>query len=212
VTLVDRIKILYFLEDFAQARFIRALVKRVAKEESIPLNKLDHDIRSVRGRVIKEFKIFLKDIAKTGRGELDILIVAKDGNCKGYNEQVKQLEKSIKPNHPIQDKIVYAIPDPHIERWYIIDQKAFKKGVEIEKAPELPQYKCRRDYYKQVLNRVLKESNINSLFDGKEYAEKIVENIENLEILCTQYADFQSFIKELRRKFKSIDGATYNSL
>jgi hypothetical protein len=97
-------RILYFLEDRAQEGFVKALVERIAKEESIPAEGLAADIRSARGgyRIIKEFKKFLKDTIKTEPSEIDFLVIAIDGNCKGYRERVKELEKSIRPNHPYQ--------------------------------------------------------------------------------------------------------------
>jgi hypothetical protein len=140
VILVDKLRILYFLEDRAQEGFVKALVQRVAEEESIPVNSLIHDVRSARGgsKVFNELKIFLKDTGKTESADIDLLVVAIDGNCKGCNARIKQLEKHLTPNHPLREKVIYAIPDPHIERWYLMDQKAFKNGVGIDKAPQLP--------------------------------------------------------------------------
>jgi len=131
VILVDRMRILYFLEDRAQEGLIKALVERAAREESIAIDSLFHDVRSARGgsRFINELKKFLEYSEMTGIGDVSFLIVARDGNCKGYNRRVRELERYIGPNHPFKSKVVYAIPDPHIERWYIMDQRAFKDGV-----------------------------------------------------------------------------------
>ncbi len=202
---MDKVRILYFLEDLAQEGFITALLKKVAHEESIATDTLVHDIRSARGgsRIINEFRNFIKDTSKVGATEIDFLVVAIDGNCKGYNERVKELDKYIKSNHPFNGRVVYAVPDPHIERWYLMDQRAFRSGIGLDRAPSLPPYKCKRDYYKQVINQALKESNVNSLLGGAEYAERIVDSIENLESLGRQNAGFQSFLENLRRMFRS---------
>ena len=192
-------RILYFLEDRAQEGFIKALVERIARNESLPCDSIIHDIRSARGgsRIINEFKKFLKDSATTITQDVDFVVVAIDGNCKGYNERVKQLEKCIRPDHPFKGKVVYAVPDPHIERWYIMDQRAFKNGVGLDRAPEMPPYKCKKAYYKQVLNKALKDSNVNSLLGGVEFAEKIVDQIENLESFARQNSGCQAFIENL---------------
>jgi hypothetical protein len=197
-------RILYFLEDRAQEGFVKALVERIAKDESIPAESLIPDIRSARGgyRIIKEFRNFMKDTIETEPSEVDLLIVAIDGNCKGRAERVRELGKCIKPTHPLRDKIVYAVPDPHIERWYIMDQRAFKDGVGLERVPDMPQYKCKKDYYKQILNQTLRESNINSLLTGAEYGEKIVENIEDLESFCRLNSGCQTFMEDLRNIFR----------
>ncbi len=90
--------VLYFLEDRAQEGFIKALVERIAREESITAGSLIHDIRSASGgyRVIQAFKNFLKDTNKKMPFDIDFLVVAVDGNCKGYKDRIKELEKYIK--------------------------------------------------------------------------------------------------------------------
>jgi hypothetical protein len=203
---VDKIKILYFLEDRAQEGFITALVKRIANELEIASNTLVHDIRSARhgSKAITEFRAFIKD---TKKGELihgDFLVVSIDGNCKGHEDRIKQLKKYIKSNHPFNERVVYAVPDPHIERWYLMDQKALKAGIGLDKAPSSPSYECKRgkSHYKQILRKALKDSNISSLFGGPEYAEKIVDHIENLESLSQQNAGFKAFIDDLKRMFR----------
>jgi len=213
VTLEDKIQILYFLEDRAQDGFIKAIVERIAKEESIPTSSLITDIRSSeRGgsRSVKEFKKFLKDSEKTGTEDIDFLVVAIDGNCKGYGGRTRELEKCVKPGHPFENRVIYAVPDPHIQRWYIIDQRALKDGVGLNKAPDLPPYKCRQDYYKQVLNQALKDSGVDSLFGGAEYAEMIVDRID-LDLLSGQNAGFQAFIEDLRRAFREFKKRSENN-
>ena len=205
MTLVDKIRIIYFLEDRAQEGFIKALVKRVASEESIASDSLIHDVRSARGgsRIVTEFKNFIRDTREFRAIDIDFLVVAIDGNCKGHRERVEQLEKKIKSDHPLKERVVYAVPDPHIERWYIMDQRALKVDIGLHRVPSLPSYKCRRSHYKQVLNQALKESNVDSLLGGAEYAERIVDSIRNLGSLGQQNADFQVFVEDLRRTLRN---------
>jgi hypothetical protein len=198
-------RILYFLEDRAQEGFIKALVNRVAQDESIPLNSLNHDVRSARGgsRAITEFGRFMRDTMQTSSSDVDLLIVAIDGNCKGYRDRVRQLEQYIRQNHPLRNKVVYAVPDPHIERWYMMDQRAFKNGVGVDRSPDMPPYKCKKDYYKQLLRKTLVESNVGSLLGGAEYAENIVSSITSLDSLRSQNAGFQNFVDGLRAFFRA---------
>lgn len=202
---MDKIRILYFLEDRAQEGFIKAIVKRIAQDELESESNLSHEIRSGRGgsRVINNFKRFLRDYSELEESDIAFLVVAVDGNCHGYRNRIQQLENCIRSDHPFKNRVVYAVPDPHIERWYIMDQRAVKDGIGLIRAPELPPYKCRKGHYKQVLNRALRESNINSLFGGEEYAEQIVDSIQNLNTVIRQNAGFEYFIEELRKIFKS---------
>lgn len=203
---MDKITILYFLEDRAQESFIKAIVRKIAEEAGIPNENLIHDIRSSRGgsMVINEFKKFIKDTMKIGITEADFLVTAVDGNCRGYIERTKELSKCVKAGHPLSEKIVYAVPDPHIERWYIMDQRAFKDGVGLNKAPALPSYKCDRDYYKRILIQTLKEEDRFTLPGVAVYAERIVDNIEDLYSLGKQEQGFKNFIDGLREMFRKL--------
>ena len=199
-------RILYFLEDRVQEGFIKALVNRIAQDASIPIDSLNHDVRSARGgsTVIPEFKRFMKDTIQTSSAEVDLLVIAIDGNCKGHNDRIRQLERHISQNHPLKDKVVYAVPDPHIERWYMMDQRAFKNGVGIDRAPDMPTYKCKKNYYKSLLHEALAESNVGSLLGGAEYADNIVNSITSLDSLRSQNAGFQTFIDGLRAFFSDL--------
>jgi hypothetical protein len=204
VTLADKVNIVYFLEDRAQEGFIKALVERVAREEAIPSSSLKHNVRSARrgSRVIIEFRNFLKDARKQGSPQQDVIIVSIDGNCKGYNDRVKQLSRYLRPADWFRQKILYAVPDPHIERWYLMDQKAVRDGIGLGKAPEMPAYKCKKGHYKQVLNQALREAGIQSLLGGPEYAEKIIENISDLKLFAEKNTGLEKFIEDLRRVFR----------
>lgn len=199
-------RILYFLEDRAQEGFIKALVNRIAQDESIPLNSLNHDVRSARGgsRAIREFKTFMRDIMKTNPSDVDLLIVAIDGDCKGHRDQVDKLKQYIRQDHPLRDKVVYAVPDPHIERWYMMDQRAFKNGTGVARSPSMPPYKCKKGYYKQVVRDALAKSDTVSLLGGAEYAEGIVASMTSLDALRNQNAGFQVFVDSLRTFFRRV--------
>ena len=203
---VAKINVLYFLEDRAQEGFVKALVARVAGEVNIPGEELAHDVRSARhgSKVVKEFRQFLKYApGMLFQGPI-LLVVAIDGNCSGYGEKVRQLENYVRPNHPFKGKVAYAIPDPHIERWYMMDQAAFKEGISLDKAPDMPPYKCHKNYYKLLLNATLKEGGINSVLGGAEYAERIVSRMRRLDALSQHDPGFGHFVADLRGKFRTI--------
>ena len=183
-----------------QEGFIKALVNRVAQDLSMPIDSLRHDIRSARdgSTSIREFKRFMRDTMQTDSSDADLLIVTIDGNCKGYRERIRQLEGYVSPNHPLRHKMVFAVPDPHIERWYIMDQRAFKNGVGIDRAPDMPPYKCKKDYYKSLLRQALAESDVSSFLGGAEYAENIVNNMVSIDALSDQNAGFGTFVDSLR--------------
>ena len=201
---MGKIRVVYFLEDRAQEGFLRALVERVAREEGVPLDSLTHDVRSARhgSKAIGEFRRFLADLRRAEAFVPDLLVVALDGNCKGYSERLAQLRKMLKPTDPFRDRIVFAIPDPHIERWYLMDQRALKEATGLERPPEMPPYKCKKSSYKQVLRDALCRPPVRSLLGGVEFAEKIVERIRDLEALKAADTGFHRFIADLRAAFR----------
>jgi hypothetical protein len=204
--LADKINIIYFLEDRAQEGFIRALVEKVAKENGISGDGLKHRIQSARrgSRVIAEFRNFLKDARRLGGAGADLIVVSIDGNCKGYNDRVKQLSRYLRPTDWFHSRILYAVPDPHIERWYLMDQKALKEGIGIDKPPEMPPYKCKKGHYKQILNKALRDAGIQSLLGGPEYAEKIIGNISDLRLFAEKNTGVEKFIQDLQRRFRGL--------
>jgi hypothetical protein len=200
-----RIEILYFLEDRAQEVMITALVERVGAEFSFDENMLHHVVLSGRGgsRELIDFEKFMKDTQQVNASSIDLLIVAIDGNCKGYTKKLRELKKNIGSTHPFKEKVIFAIPDPHIERWYLLDQRAFKEGVGVARAPDLPDYKCDKDYYKNLLLQSLLDSDIKPLLGGTEYAESIVEKIVSLDLLKKRDPGFDNFIEELQSFFRN---------
>lgn len=190
-------KVAYFLEDRAQEDFIKALVEKVAEVRNYP-NPIEHEVVSSRGgsKSIEECREFLEDCEKARQIDADFLVVAIDGNCVGYSEKKREIEVHINQENPFQDRIVYAIPNPHIERWYLYDQGAFRLATNAT-PPEIPEYKCKRDYYKGILRKALRDGEVLSLAGGSELASDIVQNIRNINTVARQHDDLQHFIDGL---------------
>ncbi len=53
----------------------------------------------------------------------DLFIVATDANCRGYTERKREIDLAIEK---FKEITIYAIPDPHIERWLLLDSLAGK--------------------------------------------------------------------------------------
>jgi hypothetical protein len=76
------------------------------------------------------------------------------------------------PYPQFQQLVSYAIPDPHIERWMLVDPRAFQ--TVFGRGCTLPAIKCAKDEYKKLLRREIRESGIEAPLGGEEYAEDIV--------------------------------------
>lgn len=144
---MDKIRVLYFLEDRAQERFLVSLVERIALGISIPREAIAPDVRSSRGgsRVMGEFEAFARDLRAAGMCGADIIVVGVDGDCDGPEKKARQLKEYVQDTDPFRDVLIYAIPDPHIERWYLLDQEALKRGTGLRQGISPPAYKCEGD-------------------------------------------------------------------
>ena len=116
--------IVCFGEDFGHERIISSIITRVFREEGVSATLLWRVARRGHGAVVSELKSLLRDIQREAGEFPQLIVVATDANCKGYNTR----------RHEITDltgrvpglRVVCALPDPHVERWLLIDSVAFK--------------------------------------------------------------------------------------
>jgi hypothetical protein len=149
----------------------------MAAEKGLEHGAWKDDVRAARGgKSIGAFKQILQDTGAFGENfPFDLLIVASDGNCKGYVEKRQQLsgyaERSVRH---FLDRVVFAIPDPHIERWYMDDPQGFNRALGFGALPVLPSYKCEKGLYKNVMQQAVTSPDVYVQFGGYEYGEEIV--------------------------------------
>lgn len=165
-----------FVEDFGHEEFLVALIGRIAREQDVQIAVHPRSVRGGRGKVLSELSQYVTDIDR-GREYLpDLLIVATDANCKGYGSRKREVEEvvsSLEQKHP--GILILAIPDPHIERWMLIDSHAFK--AVLGRGCNAPDLKCERQRYKLLLLRAMEEAGIVPPLGGMEYARDIVEHL-----------------------------------
>lgn len=181
-----------FVEDEAHYQIIGALVKRVAREKGIEINLKIFNRAGGRGKVETGFKKFLRDIELGRLARPDLVALGTDGNCKGYMQRVRDFE-GIREDIPV----VKAIPDPHIERWLLLDGAAFK--AVLGQGCHAPDRKCERDRYKQVLMREIRAAGIRPILGGLEFAEEIVGHMD-LERAASADPSFKRFLDDLGHK------------
>ena len=172
-----------FLEDIGQERFIRALVLRVAAEAGCETGQIRFDVRSASGGggvAIAGFRQFLRDCGAGQQSSFDILVAAIDGNCKGATEVTNRLSE-FAARAGYAGAIVYAIPDPHIEKWYMADLSACQQVLGTAQQPKCPPLKCEKDLYKRALIDAIKTTGVIPLQGGSEYAAEIAQQMNLYE-------------------------------
>jgi len=188
-------RVILFAEDYAHETFISALVNKMANDTGINLDFAVRSARGGHGKAVSEFASYLKTLAYEREGLPDLVIVAIDANCKSYLECKAEIEKI---NQQYNYLSICAIPDPHIERWLLIDSSAFKSV--LGQGCDAPDQKCEKDRYKKLLYEAVAATGITPLLGGIEYAQDIVNNMD-IQRAMKADVSFKKFIADLNRKF-----------
>jgi hypothetical protein len=182
-------RIAAFVEDFAHRQVIGALIDRVATEIGIEVRLDWRNARRGHGQVVRELKQYLRDLRRQGNLP-DIVVVGTDANCKGLLERSRQIPVDASPV-----PTVLAIPDPHVERWLLLDGAAFK-AVFAHGCPA-PDQKCARDRYKEALIRAILDAGVTPSLGGIEFAEDIVHAMD-LARAANADDSLRRFLEDLR--------------
>ena len=182
-----------FVEDNAHQEVVGALVQRLASEDGLTVRLDWRTATRGRGQVVRQLRRYLNDL-KTQGGHPDLIVVATDANCVGLQQRIKDIDAS-----PALSPVVLAVPDPHIERWLLLDSAAFKSV--FGKGCNAPDRKCDRGRYKHLLFEAVRANDITPRFGGIEFSEEIVQQ---MDIKSAARADpsFHRFVDELRRVFR----------
>ena len=185
-----------FVEDYAHQQIIGALVNRVARDCGVEVRLHWRNARHGYGAVIQELSDYLHDLKRQSGPLPDLIIVATDANCKGLNERIRELQD---PDAPTP--IILAVPDPHVERWLLLDGAAFR--IVFGKGCDAPDLKCSRDRYKQLLIEAIYAAGVTPSLGGIEFADDIIQNMD-IDRAVQIDTSFRRFVDDLRRTFRGL--------
>lgn len=185
-----------FVEDHAHQQFLGALLQRLAAENGVAVRLDWRNARRGHGAVVKEFRQYLRDVQLQGGERPDLIVAATDANCKGLPERTNAL-RGVTERTDL--RIVFAVPDPHIERWLLVDSGAFKKV--FGRGCNAPDQKCERARYKRMLIDAIRESGITPSLGGIEYAEDIVKEMD-LDQAARSDVSLQRLLDDLNAVFQ----------
>ncbi|MGD9895645.1 MAG: hypothetical protein AB7T14_00990 [Candidatus Methylacidiphilaceae bacterium] len=183
-------RIAAFGEDFAHKIIVDALIVRVAQESQVRVEVAWRSARRGYGKVVSELKEYYRDLKAQGPSP-ELIVIATDANCKGFYERAKEIP-SFQPSPVVT---VLAIPDPHVERWLLLDGAAFRKV--FGKGCVAPDLKCARDRYKQALIQAIREAGIEPALGGVEFAKEIIDAMD-LPRAANADRSFARFLDGLR--------------
>ena len=159
-----------FVEDDAHRLFIGPLVERLAGERGVDVQLDWRNAVGGHGKAAAEFRRYLRDLERQGGRPPDLIVVATDANCIGPTAREREFSAAAPA------PIVRAIPDPHIERWLLLDGAAFKRV--FGRGCEAPDLKCERGRYKRLLTDAIRAAGGDPILGGMEFAEDVVRAID----------------------------------
>ena len=130
----------------------------------------------------------------------DCAVIGSDANCKGFIRKREMLQTEA---NGLCLTIVTAIPDPHIERWFLLDPTALSTAVGENLVAHVPPYKCGKNEYKIRLKEAFKGSTVSPLSGGIEYGPEIAANM-NIYNAAKQDAGLEDFVSQTKLWLKSL--------
>jgi hypothetical protein len=188
-------KILVFGEDYGHEVVLQTLIGRLAHESHLQVEIRVLSATGGHGKMMHELKEYMGEIKQGAVALPDLFVVGRDANCRGYAERCKEIQEIAASYGGM---VVPAVPDPHVERWLLIDSKAFAQV--LGKGCQAPNQKCDRDRYKLLLNTAVREAGVEPLLGGIEFAEDIILNM-NLDRAAKADNSFAHVLRDLRAAF-----------
>jgi hypothetical protein len=187
-----------FCEDIAHEEFTKSLLNRFSKKYDKNVKYRFFRSTGGYGRVISDLTDYVSDLRSGTLHIPDLIIVARDANCKGLSETKSEINSVLEEYSEFSS---LAIPDPHIERWLLLDSSAFKSA--LGSGRDAPDYKCEKARYKELLADAVKDAGVTPQIGGLEHTEEIVHAMD-LEKMRTEDDSLGSFIQSVDHFFRDV--------
>ena len=109
-----------FVEDAAHASFVVGVLERVALTLGVSIDVNVRNAVGGHGAVVGSLRRYVRDVARGRDTFAEVLVVAIDGNCQG-SHRVKRAIREVAQREVYAGLVVCAVPNPHIELWYLLD-------------------------------------------------------------------------------------------
>ena len=186
-----------FVEDQAHEEFLNAILQRFSLEYNVAIKKKSISARGGRGKVVSKLKQYQNDLQRYKETLPDLIIVGTDSNCKGVREREKEINRNITVS---QELVISMVPEPHIERWLLIDPESF--NTVFGKGCPTPDQKCERDRYKDMFLQAITEVGVTPILGGIEHITDLVNGM-NLQRVKDSDKSIRRFLNSLQRRFRN---------
>lgn len=188
------IEIGLFAEDDGHRSLLVPLVHRLAELEHAEVEVSIRNAHGGHGPAVASLKQFVRDQRRGIEPFYDILIPAIDANCTGVANRLREVNQAVGESYAGQ--IVPALPEPHIELWYIADPAVVGRILDTGTVAVVPPVKCERNRYKKALREAFLDAGVETLAGGVEYGEDIAVMMD-LDVASQTAASFGVFVRDL---------------
>ena len=181
-----------------------ALVRRLLKEERVEVQVA---VRTGQGgsQSLSMFKDDFREWRKSFWEMPDAVLLCRDSDCRPRADVLKQFEKERRESEAKGCTLLFAVFEPEIERWYLLDEKAFEKacGFRLPGTPPSPECRKRggrrrkRFSYKKFIRKQAAEKGLRLLHHGAEWADEIVQRTD-FSLAAGRDPAFEEFLEEIR--------------
>jgi hypothetical protein len=102
----------------------------------------------------------------------------------------------------LKERLVTAIADPHVERWFLVDAAALRPVLGY--GCQAPDQKCEKNRYKNLLMQAALDAGVQPLLGGIEYAEDLAKEMD-LQRAAAADPALGRFIDALRVRLNSLE-------
>ena len=179
------------VEDVGQELFIGALVRCLLIDLDVTPEIRVVTAQGGRPKLLNEVKIYQRALELNQRRLPDFIVISTDGNCEGFIRRRDDLLAALDEKY--RPFCVCAVPDPHVEKWFLADQGALRRV--LGQGANLPAHKCDKRFYKKLLEQTIVGAGQTVTLGGAEYAEDLIASAE-IAALRTD-ASLQRFLDDL---------------
>ena len=189
-------------EDVGHELVVGALIRRVANDAGVSVAVHPISVRGGYGQTIAALRQYALAVKRGRRPLPDIVVVSTDADRLGCAERTKAVRDAA--GVEIADRLVCAIPEPHVERWLLVDGHAFR--VAVGRGCSAPDNRWGRDRYKQLLAQAVRDAGRPVVLEGLEHANAIVAAMD-LRVAAQADDQLSKFLDAMRSTLAPFAGA-----
>jgi hypothetical protein len=194
-----------FVEDAGHLSFIRRLIERALEAEGEMAEILERNAVGGSASVIRSLRDYVRDLARGRETFAEVLVVAIDGNGHRPAERIRVIrEVCERAEYP--GRLVCAVPDPHVEAWYLADGRAVRMVTGGATQQQLPSRSREQDVYKRLLEESFVAAGIYPPLGGVEYGAEIADALD-LDAAGRTQTSLGDFLSDLRSAIREVAAA-----